>query len=50
MTYNEDAFIIDIDNARYTLFLNEYVGEIWLTNPESKYNANDKKKRLFLTL
>jgi hypothetical protein len=28
----------------------EQVWEIWLTNPESKYNANHVKKRSFLTL
>lgn len=28
----------------------EQVWEIWLTNPESKYNASDEKKRSFVTL
>ncbi|PVH70483.1 hypothetical protein DL98DRAFT_540816 [Cadophora sp. DSE1049] len=49
-TYDGDAFIVDIDDARYALSLDEHVGEVWLTNPESKYNASDEKKRSFLTL
>jgi hypothetical protein len=48
--YNGDAFIVHIDDARYALSFNEHVGEVWLTNPESKYNAYDEKKRSFLTL
>jgi hypothetical protein len=50
MTYDGDTFIIDIDDAQYALSLNKYIGEIWLTNLESKYNAKDRKKRLFLML
>ncbi|KAF4636178.1 hypothetical protein G7Y89_g1900 [Cudoniella acicularis] len=47
-TYDGDAFIVDIDNARYALSLDEHVREIWLTNRKNKYNANDKKNRSFL--
>jgi hypothetical protein len=49
-TYDGDAFIANRDDARYGLSLDEHIGEIWLSNPESKYNANDEKKRSFLTL
>jgi hypothetical protein len=48
--WDGDAFIVNIDDAQYALSLNEHVKEVWLTNLKSKYNANDKKKRLFLTL
>ena len=48
--YARDAFIVDIDDARYALSLDDHVREVWLTNPESKYNAHDEKKRSFLTL
>ena len=48
--YKGDAFIVTKDDARYALSLDEHVGEIWMTNPESRYNAYDAKKRSFLTL
>jgi hypothetical protein len=46
--YNGDAFIVHIDDARYALSFNEHVGEVWLTNRKSKYNASDEKNRSFL--
>lgn len=49
-TYEGDCFIVGKDDARYALSLDGHVGEIWLTNPEKKYNAYDNKKRSFLTL
>lgn len=49
-TYEGDLFIVDIVDARQALSHAEQVWEIWLTNPESKYNASDEKKRSFLTL
>ncbi|KAH8585568.1 hypothetical protein B0O99DRAFT_530505, partial [Bisporella sp. PMI_857] len=49
-TYAGDAFIVNIDNARHNLSLDGNIGEIWLTNPESKYNANNEKERSFLPL
>jgi hypothetical protein len=49
-TYDGEVFIVDVDDARDALSNIEDVWEVWLTNPEEKYNANDEKKRSFITL
>ena len=42
--YDGDGPIVNRDDTRYTLPLDKHVGEIWLTNRESEYNANDNQK------
>lgn len=37
-TYDGDAFIVDINDARYALSLNDHVGEIWLTNRKNYHD------------
>lgn len=48
--HDGDLFIVDIADARQALSHDDQVWEIWLTNPESRYNANHEKKRSFVTL
>ncbi|KGQ02605.1 hypothetical protein BBAD15_g12189 [Beauveria bassiana D1-5] len=49
-TYQGGVFIVHKEDVRYALSLDQHVWEIWLTNPEQRYNTYDGMKRSFLTL
>lgn len=44
-----EVFLVDINHTREALSHINNV-EVWLTNPEGKYNLGDKERRSFLTL
>ncbi|KID66216.1 hypothetical protein MBR_09427, partial [Metarhizium brunneum ARSEF 3297] len=48
--YKGGVFIVRKEDARYAMSLDQHIWEIWLTNPEQRYNTYDGKKRSFLTL
>lgn len=48
--YEGGVFIVHKEDVRYALSLDQHVWEIWLTNPEQRYNTYDGKRRSFLTL
>lgn len=47
--HDGDVFIVNIDDAQQALH-RENIYEVWLTNLKNNYNANDEKKRSFVTL
>ncbi|EFY94600.2 hypothetical protein X797_011328 [Metarhizium robertsii] len=48
--YVGQSFLVNIEDARFALASSQNVWEIWLTNPEQRYNSFFGKKASFITL